>query len=192
MNGQVERTRRLVTWLLLAGCLWWPATNRLHAQESSPPVRHDGTSSPPTTPRSIWTGLAANGLRTLDGSVLEAQELAGRWILLDFWATWCAPCIAELPTLRAVHERYPPDRLLLLGVSMNRTTRATVKAWLQRQEVNWLQIHDGQGFGGRLASALGVDALPRTVLIDPDGRVVAVDLRGDELLGTLEVLVGDR
>lgn len=75
---------------------------------------------------------------------------------------------------------------------MNRTSRAKVKAWLQRQQATWLQLHDGQGFGGRLPRQLGVDAIPRTVLIDPEGRVVAVDLRGDELLGTLEVLVSQR
>ena len=143
----------------------------------------------PPTGRAIWPAVVGDGLQTLDGQPLERQQLEGRWVLLDFWATWCAPCIAELPTLRRIHETWQGTEHLILGVSMNRSSRARVMSWIERQRAEWLQLHDGQGFAGPVARALGVEVVPRTLLVDPAGRIVAVDLRGDELISAIETLV---
>lgn len=173
---------------MLAALVLALATGPMPAQDAVP-VTPGGAAA---STGSIWPPLAGDGLRTLDGTVLGLEDLDGRWVLLDFWATWCAPCIAELPTLRTLADQHADDRLLVLGVSMNHSPRGTVKAWLQRQQIRWPQIHDGRGFDGRLPRAFGVEALPRTVLVNPHGRIVAVDLRGAELIGTIAALiVGD-
>lgn len=183
---------RLLAALFLVGCTTILGTRPLISQQvvTEPSGPHSPGAREPAT--SIWPTVTGRGLRTMDGDRLQVADLEGRWVLLDFWATWCAPCIAELPTLRSIAERYPPERLLLLGVSMNRSSRATVRAWLQRQRATWPQMHDGRGFDGPAAQALGVETLPRTLLVDPDGRIVAVDLRGNELLATIEALVENR
>lgn len=162
-----------------------------NAQTAAQPPDVDTPRERTPTARSIWPAVIgdADGLRALSGDRLRIDDLEGRWILLDFWATWCAPCIAELPTLRSIQQRWPAERLLVLGVSMNQSSRATVSSWLRRQQADWPQLHDGQGFAGPVARALGVEVVPRTLLVDPRGRVVAVDLRAEELLATLEALV---
>ena len=143
-------------------------------------------SAPAAAAGSIWDSFTA---RDLDGRVWTAAELEGRVVLLDFWATWCLPCLAEIPNLKQASERFGERGFLVLGVSMDRGERRELESFLRRQAIDWPQVHDGRGVDGPLARRFGVEAVPRTILVDRAGRVVGVDLRGEVLLAALPALL---
>ena len=135
---------------------------------------------------------ALRGLEAVDleGKRWDLGSLRGRVVLIDFWATWCAPCLEQIPWLKAARERFG-GRFEVLGVSLDRASRRDVNGWLARQRVGWPQVHDGRGYGGELARAFAVDRLPFSLLIDHQGRLRALDLRGEELLAAIEQLVAE-
>ena len=137
----------------------------------------------------LTRAFASFDARDLSGRQWRAADLSGRVVLLDFWATWCAPCLADVPWIRSARERFPESRFVVLGVSMDTTDRRTVTSWLNRQRVRWPQIWDDRGYDGPLAQQFGVGALPRSVLFDAQGRAVATNLRSHELIAALNRLV---
>ena len=118
-------------------------------------------------------------LKNLDGQDLSLADFRGRYLLLDFWASWCAPCLAEMPNLRAIHDEFAQDpRFVLLGVTLDDRPRDAASA-AKALKLSWRQ-----GFAGPdapIVSAYGATAIPATFLIGPDGKVLARDLRGDDL-----------
>jgi thiol-disulfide isomerase/thioredoxin len=116
-------------------------------------------------------------------------SLAGRVVLLEFWATWCAPCLSQIPLLRELRRHYGPERFEVLGISLNSSQRRDFIAWINRQGLSWPQIHDGRAFNGMVARTFGVQALPASVLIDQRGRVVAANLRDEALKRAVAALV---
>lgn len=130
-----------------------------------------------------WSGLE---IEDLEGRLWKAEDLRGRVVLLDFWATWCAPCLEELPNLRRIYEEL--EGVEVMGVSLDRSLRSRLRSFLLRHEIDWPQIHDGLGLAGPLAQRFGVEAVPRTVVLDTRGRLVAVDLRGEALFVLLRDL----
>jgi thiol-disulfide isomerase/thioredoxin len=135
--------------------------------------------------------LACSSLdvRDLNGRRWRAAELDGRVVLLDFWATWCAPCLADVPWLRQARGRFPADRLAIIGVSLDVGDRRSLTAWLNRNRVDWPQTWDARGYNGVLARRFGVISLPQSLLVDGHGRVVATNLRGERLLSAIARLV---
>jgi thiol-disulfide isomerase/thioredoxin len=165
---------------LTAGPTLLPRSAAAHAQERQ---RDDDRL------RRAARGLAALDAQDLDGRRWTAKSFQGRVVVLDFWATWCAPCLTEIPWLRRARERFGPDRLEILGVNLDVTDRRTLRAWLNRNRIDWPQVWDDRGYDGRVASEFGVVALPTSILIDAQGIVVAVNLRGEHLLSAIERLV---
>jgi thiol-disulfide isomerase/thioredoxin len=133
--------------------------------------------------------FATLDVRDLNGRRWTAANLRGRVVVLDFWATWCAPCLAEIPWLRRVRERFGPDRLEILGVSLDVTDRRTVHTWLNRNRIEWPQVWEDRGYDSAVVNQFGVVSLPTSLLVDTDGTVVAVNLRGEHLLTAVERLV---
>lgn len=138
---------------------------------------------------SLWR---AEEWTDFEGRTWTAEDLAGRVVLLDFWATWCAPCLAELPHLRDLHERYGDRGLVIIGVALDAIERRDLRSFLLRHDVDWPQVHERDGTGAAFAQRFAVEAVPVTVLVDREGRMIARDLRGKALakvIGTL--LPGD-
>lgn len=115
----------------------------------------------------------------LDGKRWTAADLQGRVVLIDFWATWCAPCLAELPRLKKLREM-SGGRFEVLGISLDSRYRRDMVAWLNRMNVKWPQVHDGRAFSSPAVRPFGVSALPASLLL-LDGRIVAKNLRGESL-----------
>jgi thiol-disulfide isomerase/thioredoxin len=135
----------------------------------------------------FWEGFS---VRDLAGREWAGEDLEGKVVLIDFWATWCAPCLAELPHLARAYERFRGDGFVILGVSVDQIPRRELLSWLRRQAVSWPQLWDGRGFSGDLPERFAVSYLPRSLLVDREGRVVASDLRGEALEVVVESLLG--
>jgi len=130
----------------------------------------------------------------IDGRTWRLGDLRGRVVLLDFWATWCGPCLAEMPNVIRLRERYPEDRLVILGISLDRSDRLSVdafRAWLLKRRMPWPQIYDGKAWQAEIARLYDVKSIPFPVLIDADGAVVAAGegARGKNLEAKLAELL---
>jgi thiol-disulfide isomerase/thioredoxin len=125
----------------------------------------------------------------LQGKEWSAADFRGRVVLIDFWATWCAPCLAEIPTLRRLRDTLGSERFEVVGVSVDSIPRRDFVAWINRQNVTWPQVFDGRAFNGPLARLFEVEVLPTSILVGPDGQVAGRDLRGAALRDTVQRLL---
>lgn len=123
----------------------------------------------------------------LQGRRWTAADLRDRIVLIDFWATWCAPCLAQIPELKRLRDRHG-RRFEVLAISLDARSRRDLIAWLNRQGITWPQVHDGRAFSSPVARGFRVKAVPASVLV-VDGRIAALNLRGDALQKTVERLV---
>jgi peroxiredoxin len=119
--------------------------------------------------------------KTLDGKSLKLEDYRGKYVLLDFWATWCTPCIADMPDLKEVHEAFGRDgRLVMIGLSLDEETDAP-KKFVAERGIPWVQVSLGLGSETTVAKDYGVQAIPATFLIGPDGKVIAKGMRGKQI-----------
>jgi thiol-disulfide isomerase/thioredoxin len=126
---------------------------------------------------------------------IPASALAGPATLVDFWAVWCTPCLAEIPFIRAAYDRFADRGFRVVSVSFD-DTRETVRAFRRDQHpMPWTHSFVGveQFSGGAVAQAYGITGLPTALLVGPDGRVLADEsrLRGKRLQATLAEILGD-
>lgn len=131
----------------------------------------------------------------IDGRSWSLAALRGRHVLLDFWATWCGPCRAEIPRLVELAGKYAPEELQILGISLDRGPQVTpemLRGWASERGMGWPQIYDGAAWEGTLVRQYRVPAIPFPVLIAPDGRVLAAGegARGEALEAALVASLG--
>jgi len=118
------------------------------------------------------------------GGTVNLRDLRGRHVLVDFWASWCAPCRIENRHYAELHRRYRDAGFEILAVSVDQNGNAW-KAAIAKDEASWLHLSDLSGWKSPLAAAYNVTALPASFLLDPEGRIIAKDLRGEPLAAAL-------
>lgn len=120
--------------------------------------------------------------KSLDGKEVNLSDLRGQVVLLDFWATWCGPCVQELPHIRRAFERYgKKGDFAVIGISLDEDPDR-VRGFVKQRRIGWPQIVGGPAAKNEIAKAYFVEAIPATYLIDRHGKVVAKDIRGKDLL----------
>ncbi len=158
------------------------------ADEGPAPARADVPEAPENHGvrlADLWADLA---VRDLDGRTWTAADFEGRVVLLDFWATWCAPCLADFPHLERARAAYGERGLVILSVSLDRSSRSDLRSFARRQNIAWPVLHDGLGAAGAVARRFHVEYPPRSLLFDREGRLVALDARASTLDAALRVL----
>jgi len=127
---------------------------------------------------------------SLDGASLRLANYRGRLTLVDFWASWCVPCRVENRHYIGLREKYPRDQFEVFGVNLDDNEPIWSMA-SKRDRVTWPQISDFQGLNSPMAKAYNVSALPMSFLLDAEGKIIARNLRGDQLAEKLEELLGE-
>ena len=135
-----------------------------------------------------YTDIVLKGIDGKTDIQLSAYINKNQYTLLDFWASWCGPCRAEMPNVVKVYNQYHSKGLEVVGVSLDNNHEAWVKA-IKTLKMPWPQMSDLKGWQSAAAAAYNIRAIPANVLIDNKGNIIAKDLRGEELQKRIEELM---
>ncbi|MFB6457266.1 redoxin domain-containing protein [Chitinophaga sp. Hz27] len=136
----------------------------------------------PGVPHNLKVGEAAPAftIPDVDGKVISLADFKGKYLFIDFWASWCAPCVAQVPYLKSMHEKYKSTQFEMLGISLD----SKRDGWLhgiEKHQLSWINVSSLKGWSEPAAVAYGIAAIPQNVLIGPDGKVIAKNLFDAEL-----------
>lgn len=127
-------------------------------------------------------------LATPEGDSLSLSDLRGKYVLVDFWASWCAPCRQENPNVVKMYERFKGKNFEILGVSLDRGKTEWVKA-IADDQLAWKHVSDLKYWDSMVTGLYAIQSIPATLIVDPQGNIVARNLRGQELESKLESLL---
>lgn len=122
---------------------------------------------------------------TIDGDSISLDKMEGKVILLDFWATWCGPCIPEIPNLKMLSEKYDEAEFEIISISLDQEKEVLIEM-IEEKEMDWKQLYQEKTWQGEIAELYNVNELPRKYLIDAQGKIVAKDIRGDDMIEEVE------
>ena len=119
-----------------------------------------------------------------NGKIISLSSLRGKYVLVDFWASWCGPCRGENPNVVAAFEKYKNKNFTVLGISLDDNKESWLEA-IKVDKLNWQHISDLKKWESIVVGAYQIEGIPFNVLIDPTGKIIATELRGQALQETL-------
>ncbi len=125
--------------------------------------------------------------RPIEGDKVDLAAMKGKVVLLDFWATWCPPCVAEMPNVVKAYEEYHEKGFEIIGISLDQDERR-LKDYIKENKMPWPQHFDGKGWDNELAKEYGVRSIPAVFLLK-DNEIIATGVRGSRLEEKLKELL---
>ena len=137
--------------------------------------------------RTNFVGQAALDFQVTDlnGEPLSLEKFKGQVVLLDFWATWCGPCIREMPNVKRTYQKYKNQKFQIIGISLDRD-RTSLDAYIEKENITWPNYFDN---GDQISNMYQVQSIPSTFLIDAEGIIRKTNLRGSALENAVAQLV---
>jgi peroxiredoxin len=118
--------------------------------------------------------------KDIEGKPLSISGYKGKVLLVDFWATWCGPCVKELPSVQAAYDKHHKNGFEILGISLDQDEKK-LRTFIKDKNMPWRQYFDGKGWGSKLGAQYGVNSIPATYLLDAEGVIIGKSLRGEAL-----------
>jgi peroxiredoxin len=119
-----------------------------------------------------------------EGTPVKLADFKGKYVLLDFWASWCGPCRKENPNVVKLYDKYKTKGFEILGISLDQNRERWLQA-IQADKLTWKHTSDLKGWSNEVSKLYEISAIPKTFLLDPNGIIIARDLRGAALEGKL-------
>lgn len=129
-------------------------------------------------------------MNNMEGNPVKLSSLYGKYLLVDFWASWCGPCRSENPNVVAAFNTYHDSGFDILGVSFDKDKEKWIKA-VEDDGLLWHQVGDLKGWGNEAGKLYAINSIPSNLLLDPEGIIIAKNLRGEDLLAHLEKLFAE-
>ena len=128
--------------------------------------------------------------KAVDGTEVDLTKLRGQVVLVDFWATWCGPCRAEIPRVVAAYKQFHKDGFEIVGISLD-SSKEKLLAFAEEAGMGWPQYFDGKGWENGISSRYGIQAIPTMWLLDKKGLVRFTEMRGEELAANVKRLLAE-
>ena len=123
----------------------------------------------------------------INGKQIDLAKMKGKVVLIDFWATWCGPCIAELPNVKKTYNKLNQKGFEIIGISLD-SNENSLKRFLKKENMPWPQFFDGKGWNNELAKKYGIRSIPAMWLVDQEGNLIDTNARSN-LEGKVEKLL---
>lgn len=125
----------------------------------------------------------------LTGEELKLESFRGKVVIIDYWATWCMPCVAEIPNVKRVYEKYRESGVEVISISLDNNLQ-TCKNMIEKKGMNWRHIGDGAGWKSKLATRHGIHSIPAVFVLDREGKVIQSRARGPQLEEAVKKALG--
>ena len=129
--------------------------------------------------------------RDLEHKPISLSQYKGKVVLMDFWATWCGPCVGEMPNVIAAYKKYHAAGFDVVGISLDQD-KSALTSFLAENKMPWRQVFDGKGWGSAVAKLYGVQSIPFGLLLNRDGTIAAVSVRGEALPTAIQVALAKK
>ena len=116
----------------------------------------------------------------VDGKPFQFSSIKGKYVLIDFWASWCVPCRKENPNVVKAYQKYKDKNFEIVGISLDTQRESWIKA-IADDKLEWINVSDLKGWKNEVSMDYGIKAVPSNFLVDPEGKIIGVNLRGEDL-----------